>query len=194
MKLVITLAAGLVSIAVCSIASSQDKPKPDAKTQKVELASDLVAQAPADWKSQKPERQFRTHEFVLPSKEKGLDDGFLFITHFGKGGGGELDANITRWFGMVEQPDGGSTEKASKKSEVKSDGAKSTWLDIPGTYLDRPAPGSPEVTKRPKYRVFAAMIDGGKDGPYWLRAYGPDAVMVAHREGFEQFLKSISKK
>jgi hypothetical protein len=38
------------------------------------------------------------------------------------------------------------------------------------------------------------MIDAGKDGPYWIRAYGPDATMKAHRDGVEKFLKSIQKK
>jgi hypothetical protein len=194
------LSFGLV--AVLSLGFSQlsaqekdKKDKRDAKTQKVELAADLTTEAPAEWKSQKPKSQLRTHEFVLPSGEKDVADGILFVMHFGKGSGGGLDENLKRWYGMVEQPDGGSTEKAAKKEEIKDvAGGKIVWLDISGTYLDRPAPQAPQVTKRPNYRVFAAMIDTGKDGPYWLRAYGPDSVMKAHRDGVEKFLKSIAKK
>lgn len=171
---------------------ADDKEKP--KTQRVDLAPDLVAEAPANWKSQEPKGRFRTHEFALPSPEKGLADGFLMVTHFGKGGGGELEANLKRWYDMVEQPDGSPSEKVAKKHETASDAAKTTWVEISGTYLDRPFPASPDVTKRPKYRLFAAMIDGGKEGPYWIRAYGPEAVMQTHRDGFERFLKSIAKK
>src|SRR5881397_2783658 len=84
--------------------SGQEKEKSDAKTQRVELASDLIAQAPVAWKAQKPDKPFRTHEFVLPSSEKGQADGFLMVTHFGKNGGGGLEANLTRWYRLVEQP------------------------------------------------------------------------------------------
>jgi hypothetical protein len=189
---------GAVSLWLCFLASSrsqeQDKNKSEAKTQKVDLAADLAAQAPAEWKFQKPDRQFRTHEFVFPSAEQGGTDGFLMITHFGKGGGGGLEANLKRWYDMVEQPDGSSTEKVAKKDEIKLTDGKVVWLDMTGTYLDRPSPMSQQVTKRPGYRLFTAMIDAGKEGPYWIRAYGPEPVMKAQRDGFEKFLKSIAKK
>jgi hypothetical protein len=193
------LTCGVVALVVivAGHASAQEKEtKTEAKTQKVELAADLVAQAPADWKFQKPNRPFRTHEFTLPDPEKGATDGFLMIMHFGKGGGGGLEENLRRWYGMVEQPDGSSTEKVSKKHdfEIKSAGGSVVWLDMSGTYLDRPSPMSEQVTKRPNYRVFAVIVDAGKDGPYWMRAYGPESVMKAHRNGFEHFLKSITKK
>jgi hypothetical protein len=196
-----TLLSCLVGVALCTASSGtfaqekEKKDKPDAKPQKVELAADLVADAPGDWKSQKPKSQLRTHEFVLPSGQKDVADGILFVMHFGKGSGGGLEENLKRWYGMVEQPDGGSTEKSAKKEEIKDvAGGKVVWLDMSGTYLDRPAPQAPQVTKRPNYRVFAAMIDTGKDGPYWVRAYGPESVMKAQRDGFEKFLKSIAKK
>jgi hypothetical protein len=177
-----------------SALAAQEKGKEQSATQKVELAADLIAQAPADWKSKKAESRFRTHEFILPSKEKGTPDGVLIVTHFGKGQGGDLESNLRRWYGQVEQPDGSPTEKKAKKDEFKTADGKVVWLDMSGTYLDRPTPMSQEVTKRPNYRVFTAMIDAGKEGPYWMRAYGPESVMNAHRDGFERFLKSIAKK
>jgi hypothetical protein len=189
------IATSIVVVAGYAYAQDKDK-KAETKTQKVELAADLTAEAPADWKFQKPNRQFRTHEFTFPDPGKGSATGFMMITHFGKGGGGGLEANLDRWYAMVEQPGGGSTEKAAKKDTIELKGAagKVVWLDMSGTYLDRPTPMSEQVTRRDNYRVFAAMIEAGKDGPYWIRAYGPESVMKAHRDGFERFLKSISKK
>ena len=192
--------AAFIWFSVCAVPASltysQEKDKSEPKTQKVELGADLTAQAPADWKAQKTDRPFRTHEFVLPSSDKHVPDGVMLVTHFGKGGGGGLEENLKRWYGMVEQPDGRSTEKAATKAEleIKRANGKVVWLDMSGTYLDRPAPQSPQVTRRPHYRVFTAMIDAGKDGPYWIRAYGPESVMKANRDGFERFLKSIAKK
>ncbi len=190
-----------VSIAACVAATcfslgiaQEKKEKDEPKTERLELNSDLVAQVPASWKVQTSEKQFRLVEGTLPSAEKGGTDGVLVVFHFGKGGGGDLDSNLKRWYSQVEQPDGSPTDKAAKKQDLKTDAAKITWVEVSGTLLDRPFPASPNVTKKPKYRMFAAMIDGGKDGPYWVRATGPDAAMLAHREGFEKFLKSIAKK
>src|SRR5262245_24974359 len=94
-------------LALCGMLASpayaQEKEKQsEAKTQKVELAADLTAEAPVDWKFQKPSSRFRTHEFILPNPEKDATDGFLMITHFGKGGGGGLNENLRRWYTMVE--------------------------------------------------------------------------------------------
>lgn len=175
-------------------AAADDKQKADSKPQRVELAADLIAEAPAAWKMRAVERRPRTHEASFPSTQEGLADGTLTVYHFGKGGGGDLESNLSRWYKMMEQPDGSSSEKVAKKAEIPTDAAKIVWIDVPGTYLDRPFPAAPDVTKRPKYRLFAAMINGGKEGPYWIRAVGPDAVMQAQRDAFEKFLKSIAKK
>lgn len=193
-KSVLCVAAISLAVFTWSWSLAQEKEKAESKPQTVELAADLTAQAPAGWKAQKTDRPFRTHEFILPSSQKGVADGFLFISHFGKDGGGPLDDNLRRWYDMVEQPDGSSTEKTAKKEELKLADGKVVWLDMAGIYLDKPTPMSQQVTKRPDYRVFAAMIGAGKEGPYWVRAYGPDSAMKAHRDGFKRFLMSIAKK
>jgi hypothetical protein len=166
----------------------QQKPQP------IELAPDLTAIVPPGWRIEKADGQFRVHQFVLASEDKELKDGVLIITYFGKGGAGGLDANLERWYGMVEQPDGADSKKAAKKHEIKSGDVQITWIELAGTYLDRPFPMSPQATRRPKYRLFAGMIEGSKQGPYFIRAYGPDAVLRAHRDEFEGFLKSVHAK
>jgi len=193
MRKTIALMASCVAVTWISAAWSQEK-RDDAKPQRVAFKSDLVAEAPGEWKVKESTKPLRLLEITLPSSEKGLADGQLVITHFGKGQGGGIDANLDRWYSQMEQPDGSASAKAAKKSEIKNDAAKITWVDIPGTLLDRPFPASPDVTKRPKYRLFAAMVDGGAEGPYWIRVTGPDSVLVAHRDAFEKFLKSVAKK
>ena len=193
------VAATFLSVGLAQEKKEKEQPKPQRVVIRVvikgEFVDDLVAEAPGTWKVQESTKQFRLFEITMPSGEKDVADGTLVITHFGSGGGGDIDANLKRWYGQIEQPDGTPTEKVAKKPEtIKTDAAKITWLDLSGTLLDRPFPASPNVTKRPKYRMFTAMIDGGKEGPYWLRATGPEAVMQSHRDGFEKFLKSINKK
>lgn len=174
-----------------------EEEKPETKT--VTIADDLEGKVPADWKTVKPDfPRFRKHQFVLPRAKDDSADGVLIVYHFGKGGGGSLEDNLDRWYGMVEQPDGESSKKAGKIEQIESGQGDAkieiTWLDLPGTYLDKPFPRSPKVTRRENYRLFAAYVDGGEEGPYWIRGYGPDATMLEARDGFVSFLKSLHGK
>src|SRR5712692_1471966 len=112
-SLALALAMSLLAAFFWSLCRAEQAKK-ESKPQRVDLAEDLTAEAPGDWKAQQAKRQFRTHEFILPSSEKETPDGLLFVTHFGKGGGGGLEDNLKRWYGMMEQPDGTSSEKAAK--------------------------------------------------------------------------------
>ena len=192
--LAVAMTAGLV-VARAGLAEDQEKPEPKTIT----LENDLEGAVPGSWRPVEPEfPRFRKLQFALPRIEGDTADGVFIIYHFGKGGGGSLEDNLERWYGMMEQPEGKSSKEVGKVAEIEAGqgekAIKITWLDLPGTYLDRPFPRSPEVTKRAHYRLFAAYVDGGSEGPYWVRAYGPDKTMLAEREGFEGFLKSLRTK
>lgn len=181
------------AVVLAAIQEKNDKKdeKEAVKTRKLEIANDLVTEVPVTWKAQKATSRFRIHQFELPRAKGDKADGNLVFFHFGKGGGGGLEANLKRWYSMVEA-DGASKEKPKPK-EIESDGVKITWLDLAGTYLDRPTPFSQEVTRRENYRMFAAYIDAGADGPYYVRAFGPDKTMLAQREAVEKMFKGIKQ-
>lgn len=181
------------AIAAQEQADDETKRKAPA-TRELQLADDLAAEIPSLWKQQKASSRFRTHQFLLPRAKGDKADGSLIVYHFGKGGGGGLEANLKRWYGMVEQPDGKASEKVAKPKKMKSEKVTVTWIDVGGTYLHRPAPFVPKATRMKNYRLFAAYVDGGAQGPYYMRAYGPEKTMKAHRGGFEAMLKSIRLK
>lgn len=190
----VALAAAII-VGRPSLAEDKEKPQPKPIT----IEDDLTATVPGDWKVVEPDfPRFRKAQFALPRAEGDDADGVLIVYHFGKGGGGSLDDNLERWYGMMEQAEGKSSKEVGKVAEIETGEGKSkiaiTWLDLPGTYLDRPFPRSPRVTRRPRYRLFAAYVDGGSKSPYWIRAYGPDKTMLAERDGFVGFLKSIREK
>lgn len=183
---VVLLFAGWVAAA-----DKEGEKKEKPKRQPLAIAQDLRAQVPVAWKKQKPKGFGRIHQYLLPRAKDDPADGLLFIAHFGQGGGGSLEANLQRWYKMVEQPDDKSSEEVAETHVIETDGVKITWIDLPGTYLDKPFPFSRKVTRRETYRLFAAQIDGGQEAPYWLRAYGPNRTMLEHREAFQAFLRSV---
>lgn len=183
--------ASTVVLAAIRETDEKDEEEP-VKTRKLEIADDLVTEVPVTWKAQKATSRFRIHQFELPRAKGDKADGNLVFFHFGKGGGGGLEANLKRWYGMVEPAE--ASKGKPKPKQIESDGVKITWLDLAGTYLDRPTPFSQEVTRRGNYRMFAAYIDAGADGPYYVRAFGPDQTMLAQREAVEKMLKGIKGK
>jgi hypothetical protein len=187
------LFASAVALAAIQEKKADEKDdKEPVKTRKLEIADDLVTEVPVTWKAQKATSRFRIHQFDLPRAKGDKADGNLVFFHFGKGGGGGLAANLKRWYGMVE-PTEESKEKPKPK-EIESDDVKITWLDLAGTYLDRPTPFSQTVTRRDHYRMWAAYIDAGASGPYYLRAFGPNKTMLAQRKSFEKMLNGIKQK
>lgn len=182
-----------MALAVQEKDTDQKDEKEPVKTRKLEVAKDVITEVPVSWKEQKATSPFRVHQFTLPHAKGDEQDGTLIFFHFGKGGGGGLEANLKRWFDMVELEDKESAERPKPKT-IESDGVKVTWLDLAGTYLDRPAPFVQKVTRREHYRMFAAYIDAGAEGPYYLRAYGPDKTMLAQRGSIEKMLEGIKEE
>ena len=114
------LFASVVAVAACLFATGScpaEEKKPEPK--KITIEDDLSGTVPGDWQAVKPSfPRFRKQQFALP-RAKGDDaDGVLIVFHFGKGGGGTLKDNLARWYGMVEQPDGKSSEKVGNLREL----------------------------------------------------------------------------
>jgi len=167
----------------------------NATTQEVTLAG-IRGEAPAAWRKQSPTGEFRLAQFVLPRSEGDAADGVLIVYYFGEGGGGTLEDNLARWYSMMVQPDGKPSKDAAKVAKVEGEGVAITTVDLAGTYLDKPFPAAETFTRRPGYRLFAAMVatpGAGGRGPYWIRAVGPAKTMADHAEGWQAFVKSLRR-
>src|SRR5260370_16466562 len=109
------------------------------------LAGSLTFTPPAGWRSSNPSSSMRVAEFTLPRAAGNADDAQLVVYYFG-GSGGSVDANIQRWIGQMQQPDGTASSAAATRETRKVNGLTVTLVDVRGTYVAHMAPASPHRT------------------------------------------------
>ena len=131
----------------------------------------------------------RTATYLIPAAAGDSEGGecavFLNI-------GGGVDANIKRWIGQFEQPDGGSSEaKATQKKEAVN-GLPVTLVDLTGTFAGGGmAMGQPSV-KKTNYRLLGAIIEG-PNGEVFFKLTGPAKTIAAAQSEFQTMVKSVKK-
>lgn len=143
----------------------------------------LSSKVPAGWKEGEASSQFRFKQFTLPKAAGDKADAELIIFYFGEGGGGGVEANLTRWKGMFENG-------KDKVETFKVGNVKVTYLDIAGTYLFKPFPMAPKAEPRPEHRMLAVVFESPK-GPYFIRLVGGEKTIAEHKKGFDEWLKNF---
>src|SRR5574341_2055418 len=76
--------------------------------------SRLAYDPPKDWKPVEATSSMRLAQWSYGSKSE------IVVFYFGEGQGGSVEANLDRWYGQFEQPDGSSTRERAKVSKSKS--------------------------------------------------------------------------
>jgi hypothetical protein len=153
------------------------------------VAAGLTFSAPPEWKTVPTSSSMRVAQFALPHAPGDTQDAELVIYYFG-GSGGTVDANIQRWIGQMEQPDGRPSSAVAKQSRRTINGLAATLVDVSGTYVAENRPGSTERHNSPNFRLRAAVIETA-NGPYFIKLTGPASTVSAHEKNFEQFLSSL---
>lgn len=143
------------------------------------------------WEVQ-PDRPMRAGTFHLPAAKGDKEPAELAIFYFGEGQGGAVDANIQRWIGQFEQPDGSDSAKKAKTSKQKVGGLDVTTVELTGTYQSGGMMMGPKVAK-PGYRLLGAIVEGPK-GPVFFKLTGPDKTVAGSKGAFDKMLKSIKVK
>ena len=131
----------------------------------------------------------RVAEFVIPRVEGDNEDGELIVYFFGAGAG-TVDANIDRWIGQIQQPDGSSTKDAARRSTQTVNGLTITMVDASGTYVAEMRPGATEHFNKPGFRLRAAVVDTPR-GPYYVKMTGPARTIGAADAALTAFLASL---
>ena len=152
-------------------------------------ASGLAFTAPAGWKTRPAASTMRVAEFVVPRAPGDGEDAEVIIYYFG-GTGGSADANVDRWIGQVQQPDGSPSKDKAKREQQTVNGMKVTLIDVSGTYVAEVRPGSTERHNKPGFRVRAAVVETPK-GPYYVKMTGPAKTVAATEADFAAFLRSL---
>jgi hypothetical protein len=153
----------------------------------------LKSDAPASWKTKPSPFKTRLYTFTVPKADGDERDAEVQIINFGKDNdGGGLSANIKRWKGMFDAPDGKSIDDVAKQETFTVGKAKVTTLDIQGTYLDKFPPFDPnaKTIRRPDYRRINVYFDSN-GGTFFIIFVGPAKTVAQNKKGFDDWLKAF---
>ena len=156
-----------------------------------ESASGLSWTAPPAWKSQGA-RPMRAATYVVPPSSGDKEPGECAVYFFGGGQGGGVRANVERWLGQFQTPDGGPVDEIASVEDKTISGIEITTVDVSGTYLFKPAPMSPRAIPKPGYRMLAAIAQG-TDGPVFFKLTAPAKTANAAEADFEKMIESLGK-
>lgn len=153
------------------------------------LAGTLAYVAPQGWQKQPVASSMRVAEFVLPRADGDIEDAQLVIYYFG-GSGGSVEANLQRWVGQMQQPDGKPSSAVATRETRTVNGLSVTLLDVSGTYVAETAPGSTDRHNKPNFRLRAGVVETA-NGPYFLKLTGPAKTIAKWDRAFNQFVASL---
>jgi hypothetical protein len=152
-------------------------------------AAGLTYTKPAAWSTRPASSSMRVAEFVIPRAPGDAEDGELVLYYFGAGAG-TIDANIDRWIGQIQQPDGSPTKEKARRSTRTVNGLAVTLVDAAGTYVAEVRPGATERFNKPGFRLRAAVVETPR-GPYYVKMTGPAATIGAADAAFAAFVDSL---
>ena len=153
------------------------------------LAATLGYVTPQGWQKQPAASSMRVAEFSLPRAEGDPEDAQLVLYYFG-GSGGSVDANLQRWVGQMQQPDGKASSAVAKKDTRNVNGLSVTLIDVSGTYVAETAPGATERHNKAHFRLRAGVVETS-NGPYFIKLTGPARTIAKWERAFEQFVGSL---
>jgi hypothetical protein len=151
--------------------------------------------APAGWQPREASSSMRVAEFVLPGANSAdgkspRADAELVVYFFG-GSGGSVDANVQRWLGQMQQPDGRQTKDIALHDSRTVNGLRVSTLDVSGTYVAEVRPGSSERHNSPGFRMRTAVVDTPR-GPYYIKLVGPASTIATWDRSYNEFLDSLT--
>ena len=150
----------------------------------------LTFTAPAAWHTRPAASSMRVAEFVVPRAAGDTEDAELIVYFFGASGGGGAEANIDRWMGQIQQPDGSASKDKARRDAQTINGLKVTTVDVSGTYVAEMRPGAAEHHNSAGYRLRAAVVET-PGGAYYIKMTGPAKTVAAADADFKQFLASL---
>ncbi len=151
-------------------------------------AKGIAFTVPDGWIKEKPSGTTRVAQFVLPGD---AGPATLVITYFGPTGAGPRDANIERWVGLVAVADQATAEARPQSKTVSHNGLEHTVVVATGT-VSAPSmrPGAPAAAPKPNHTLYGVILEGGPEGPLYMKAVGPAATISAHTSALEAFCLS----
>ena len=135
----------------------------------------------------------RVAQYKLPKAEGDPEDASLVLYYFGATQGGSVQANIDRWVGQIQQPDGSASKDKAKTENLTVNGLKVTTVDVTGTFTAEMTPGAGNKRNDADYRLRAAVIETPK-GNYFVKLVGPVKTVARWEQPYTDYLKSFEFK
>jgi hypothetical protein len=164
----------------------------EGETLKLGEEGKITLESPEGWEKKKPAINFIEYEFAIPKAEGDDKDGRVTLM----GAGGSIDANVERWIAQFEVDGKPLTKDKARIDKTKIGGVEVHMIDLSGAYKDQsggPFAGG-KTTLRENYRMLGAIIVGGEQGNYFVKAYGPKKTMDASEEAFKKMIESVKAK
>lgn len=141
---------------------------------------------PGSWQTG-PEKPMRAATYLIPAAAGDSEGGECAV--FANIGGG-VEANIKRWIGQFEQPDGSSSEAKAKQKKETINGFAVTTVDLLGTFAGGGMAMGQPATKKPNYRLLGAIVETPQ-GEVFFKFTGPVKTVTAAQADFQALLKSL---
>lgn len=155
---------------------------------RAEKADELAFEVPEEWETQKVGSPMRKAQFVVPGPG---GDAEMVVFRFAGGAGG-VDANIARWKGQFQAPEGKTIDDITGKRDFEANGLKVTMIDITGHYKAPDRPGSTTMIDEADYRMLAAIVEGSGDA-FFFKLLGPSKTVDLWAQSYEDGLKAAQK-
>jgi hypothetical protein len=190
-KMSVALLAGALCWACGSPPTVASKNAPQASAPGSQ--GELRLKAPDGWVSERPSSSMRVSQYQLPAAEGDPEGASLVVYYFGAGQGGSVDANLERWIGQMQTPDGKPSKDKAKTENTTVNGLKVTLLDVAGTYAGGDMGGGGAAQSKPNFRMRAGVIETPK-GAYFIKLVGPEKTVSRWDQAFQEFVRSAEFK
>lgn len=195
----------LALFVIASCSKQSDKPATAAISQPASELEPLTSQLPESWTSGSaagvswrisddweigPEAPMRAGTYLASAAEGDAEGAECRVNFFGQGQGGNVEQNIVRWQGQMEAPDQEGVFAEPLVSQVTVNGLQVSIVELAGTYLSKSRPMAREFTRKPDFRMFAAIVQA-PGGALFFKMTGPAKTMQLQRETFRQMVGSL---
>ncbi|HTE46927.1 MAG TPA: hypothetical protein VK636_16890, partial [Gemmatimonadaceae bacterium] len=143
---------------------------------------------PAGWNTRTPASNMRLAEFVIGGADS-TTGAEVVVYFFGKGMGGNVEANLARWKAQFATPDGSPVPETITRDSSAT--FPITFAEYRGTYARGIGAGSPDQA-RAGQTLFAAIAETPR-GTMFIQLFGPSARVAAERAAFMRFVKGLKE-
>jgi len=183
-KSAILILAGIAATQFLAGCSS-DKPGNGSRT---DTAGGLTWNAPSSWQDG-PAQQMRVKTYIVKASEGDAENAECGVFYFAGGFGGGKEANLHRWTGQFEQPDGRNSADLAVIREIENNGLKITTIELDGIYKLSAGPMMEVKERIPGFRLYGAIVEGPQ-GSVFFKMVGPEKTVSAAESEFMNMLKS----